>query len=54
MSLKFKRGVVVFRHWTKQKGLQEVSAPFNTAEELLNLCMPTDPDYLVERVVIDG
>ena len=54
MSLKFKTGVVIFRHWAKQDGLHEIAEPFNTVEELLNLCMQPDPDYMVERVVIDG
>ena len=49
-----KRGTVIFRHWDKEDGLNEIARNFKTLEELFNLCLQSDNRLLVERVIIDG
>jgi hypothetical protein len=54
MSAKFKRGMVIFRRWDSQDGLNEIAKRFSSIDELLGLCLQTESDLLVERVVLDG
>lgn len=54
MAIHFTSGAVIFRHWDHRSGLAEVSRPFTTLDELLDLCSHAGSDYLVERIVIDG
>jgi hypothetical protein len=52
--MEIKRGTVIFRHWNEQDGLNEIARTFKTLEELFNLCLQSDSQLLVERVIIDG
>ena len=54
MPSQFKKGHVVFRHWDSKDGLNEVARTFSSLDELLNLCLQTERNLLVDRVILDG
>ncbi len=54
MVAKFKRGMVIFRHWDEQDGLNEIARQFSSIDELFGLCLQTEDELLVERVTLDG
>jgi hypothetical protein len=54
MPSQFKKGHVIFRHWDSKDGLNEVARSFSTLDELLNLCLQTESNLLVDRVILDG
>jgi hypothetical protein len=54
MNAQFKQGNVIFRHWNKEDGLNEISKTFHSMNDLFSLCLQTDNTLLVDRVVIEG
>jgi hypothetical protein len=54
MPSQFKKGHVIFRHWDSKDGLNEVARTFSTLDELLNLCLQSESNLLVDRVILDG
>lgn len=54
MPAHFESGYVVFRQWDKQTGLNEVSYPFQSIAEMFSLCLQTDDQLLVDRIVMEG
>jgi hypothetical protein len=54
MPSQFKKGHVIFRHWDSKDGLNEVARTFSSLDELLNLCLQTERNLLVDRVILDG
>ncbi len=48
------RGMVIFRHWDAQDGLNEITRQFNTLNELFAFCLQKDPTLLVDRIIIEG
>ncbi len=54
MTAQVKQGTVIFRHWNREDGLNEITKPFHTIDELFGLCIQADGSLLVDRVVIDG
>lgn len=47
-------GEVIFRQWSEENGLQEVSETFDTLEALYQFCITAHDPLLVDRVNIDG
>jgi hypothetical protein len=54
MAAQFKQGMVIFRRWNVEDGLNEISKPFQSIDELFGLCLQTDNSLLIDRVVING
>ncbi len=54
MSAKVKNGIVIFRRWDRQSGLDETSTSFVTLDDLFTLCLQANDPLLVDRVTIEG
>jgi hypothetical protein len=54
MVVKVKNGIVIFRRWDRQSGLDEIAAPFETLDDLFALCLEANDPLLVDRVSIEG
>ena len=54
MSLKVQQGMVVFRRWDRQSGLDETAETFSSLEEMFALCLQSNDPLLVDRVIIEG
>ena len=54
MRAHFESGQVIFRRWDRQTGLSEVAYPFQSIEEMFSLCLQTDDQLLVDRIIMAG
>ncbi len=54
MPAHFESGYVIFRQWDKQAGLHEVSRAFHSIEEMFGLCLQSDDQLLVDRIIMEG
>jgi hypothetical protein len=54
MVAKVQNGIVIFRRWDRQTGLDETAAPFETLDDLFALCLEANDPLLVDRVSIEG
>jgi hypothetical protein len=54
MPARVQNGVVIFRRWDRQSGLDETTVPFSTLDDLFALCLQADDPLLVDRVTIEG
>ena len=52
--MKINSGTVIFRHWDEHEGLSEIARSFKSLEELFGLCLQTEQNLLVDRIIIDG
>ena len=48
------QGLIIFRQWNEQDGLNETTEAFNTLEDLFRLCVEANDPLLVDRVHITG
>jgi hypothetical protein len=54
MSAKVQHGIVIFRRWDRHSGLDEISEPFSTLDDLFELCLQANDPLLADRVTIEG
>ena len=54
MAAQFKSGSVIYRQWDSDDGLNEVARKFTTLDELFGLCVQSDNNLLVDRIIMEG
>lgn len=47
-------GVIVYRDWDQERGLQETEAEFHSLDDLFGMCMSITDFSRIDRVVVTG